>query len=333
MSQSAPTTTKDGGRSPVAVVIDAGYDSHVIEEGILAPFGFTVVERPCCGDAAAVVEAVRGADAVLVRESPITVAALDAMPDCRVIVRYGVGVDNIDRDAAAARGIYVANVPDYGVEDVSDHTLALFMAVTRRIVTRDRAVRAGAWNVSRAEPMTRIAGRTLGIIGYGRIGAAFHRKCALLGFAETLVHDTNAQDLPYGAKSASLDEIIERANVISLHVPLRPQTQGLISAERIARMRPGTVILNTSRGGLIDEAALAAALHAGHIAGAGIDVFAKEPPIVSENPLFSAPNVVLTDHTAWYSEESVAELQTKAAREVARVFAGETPLNWVNRWA
>lgn len=320
-----------GGRSPVAVVIDAGYENHAIEEAILAPFGFSVVERACKGDAAAVVAAVHDADAVLVRESPITAEAIAAMPNCRVIVRYGVGVDNIDRDAAAARRIYVANVPDYGVEEVSDHTLALFLAVVRRIAARDRAVREGAWNVSRAEPMARIAGRTLGIVGYGRIGAAFHRKTSMLGFARTLVHDTNATDLPYGAAQATLDEIVECADVISLHVPLRPSTEKLISAERIARMRPGTVIVNTSRGGLIDEEALAESLASGHLGGAGIDVYAKEPP-GADNPLFSAPNVVLSDHTAWYSEDSVAELQTKAAEEIARVFSGGLPRNWVNRW-
>lgn len=314
-----------------AVVIDAGYDNHAIEEEILAPFGLRVIERACHGDAAKVVAAVKDADAVLVRESPITAVAVAAMPDCRVIVRYGVGVDNIDRDAAAKRGIYVANVPDYGVEEVSDHTLALLFSVVRRTAARDRAVREGAWNVSRAEPMHRIAGRKLGIIGYGRIGQAFHRKTSVLGFAETLIHDTTEQALPYGAKAAPLDEIFRRCDVVSLHVPLRPATAGLVSRERIATMRPGSVIINTSRGGLIDEAALAEALRTGHLGGAGIDVYAKEPP-ARDNPLFSAPNTVLSDHTAWYSEDSVAELQTKAAREVARVFSGEAPLNWVNRW-
>ena len=332
MSLSDNNKNNNGGRSPVAVVIDAGYDQHTIEEDILRPFGFQVIERACHGAAQAVVKAVEGADAVLVRESPITAEAFAAMPNCRVIVRYGVGVDNIDRDEAARRQIYVANVPDYGVEEVSMHTLALLMGVVRRVASRDKAVREGAWNVSRAEPMQPIAGRTLGIIGYGRIGAAFHRKCAMLGFAETLVHDSHAQDLPFEARAVGLDELIERANVISLHVPLRPSTGGMISRERIARMRPGTVILNTSRGGLIDEAALADALHTGHIGGAGIDVFAKEP-VQRDNPLLATPNTVLSDHTAWYSEASVTELQTKAAQEIARVFAGGEPASWVNRWA
>lgn len=332
MTHSAPHTTKEGGnRAPVAVVIDAGYDQHTIEEEILAPFGFSVVERACHGDAQKVVASVSDASAVLVRESPITAEAIAAMPDCKIIVRYGVGIDNIDRDAAAAHGIYVANVPDYGVEEVSDHTLALLLSVLRRTASRDRAVRSGAWNVSRAEPMHRIAGRTLGIIGYGRIGQAFHRKTTVFGFKETLIHDTNDQPLPDGAKSAGLDELFSRCDIVSLHVPLRPTTAGLVSRERIAAMPRGGVIVNTSRGGLIDEAALAEALHSGHLAGAGIDVYAEEPP-AKDNPLFSAPNAVLSDHTAWYSEDSVSELQSKAAQEIARVFSGEEPINWVNPW-
>ncbi|MCT7376655.1 C-terminal binding protein [Chelativorans salis] len=323
--------TRDGDRAPVAVVIDAGYDQHTIEEDILKPYGFRVIERACHGDAAAVVEAVREADAVLVRESPVTANAIDEMKHCRVIVRYGVGVDNIHRRRAAERGIYVANVPDYGVEEVSDHTLALLLSVLRRTAARDRAVREGMWNVARREPMHRIAGRTLGIIGYGRIGAAFHRKVSTLGFSETRVHDANGGVLPYGAVAADLDELIARSDVISLHLPLRPSTEKMISRERIAAMQPGTVIVNTSRGGLIDEESLVEALQSGHLGGAGLDVFADEPP-APDHPLLSTPNTVLSDHTAWYSEESVAELQTKAAQEVARVFAGEAPKHWVNRW-
>jgi D-3-phosphoglycerate dehydrogenase / 2-oxoglutarate reductase len=326
----AEDAAHDGGVS-LAVVIDAGYNVHDIEEAILAPLGMRVVERACRGNAAAVVAAVADASAVLVRESPVTADAIAAMPRCRVIVRYGAGIDNIDLDAAARRGIYVANVPDYGVEEVSDHALALLLAVVRRIASRDRQVREGAWNVARAERMHRLAGRVLGILGYGRIGAAFHRKTSSLGFARTLVHDPGAVDLPFNAETAGLDELIVRADVISLHLPLRPATRGIVSRDRIGRMRPGAVIINTSRGGLIDEEALAQALIEDRLGGAGIDVFAKEPP-PRDHPLFSVPNVVLSDHTGWYSEESVAELQRKAAEEVARVFRGEVPRHWVNRW-
>ena len=307
----------------IAIVLDAGYDDHSVEAEILAPFGLTVVERPCYGNPAAVLRAVDGAHAVLVRESPITAAAMDAMPECRVIVRYGVGVDSIDLAAAAARGIAVANVPDYGIDEVSDHALALLLAVERRLVTRDASVRAGKWNISRAEPMRRLSGLTLGIIGYGRIGQAFHHKAGALGFARVLIHD------PGAIENSSLDSLLAESDIVSLHLPLTPATAGLIDAARIDRMKPGASLVNTARGGLLDEVALAAAIERGHLRGAGLDVFGIEPPS-PDNPLLALPQVVLSDHTGWYSESSVVDLQRKAAEEVARVFAGNRPVHWVN---
>jgi D-3-phosphoglycerate dehydrogenase / 2-oxoglutarate reductase len=323
-----PTTLRAEGNTsarpaPLAVVLDAGYDDHGPEEAVLSPLGLQVVERPCHGDQKAVLRAVEGARAVLVRESPLTASAMDAMPDCHVIVRYGVGVDNIDLVAAAERGITVANVPDYGIEEVSDHALALLLAVERRIVPRDKAVRAGGWNIARAEPMRRLTMLTLGIIGHGRIGQAFHRKAAALGLARVLIHD------PSDPGSCDLDDLLTGSDIVSLHVPLTPGTAALIGADRIARMRPGASLINTARGGLVDEGALAAAIASGRLRGAGLDVFAIEPPS-SDNPLLALPQVVLSDHTGWYSEASIADLQRKAAEEVARVLRGESPRHWVN---
>lgn len=314
------------------VVLDEGYGGYDIENGVLAPLGAEIVPRPCGGDAAKVRAAVPGAAAVLVRESPIDARALDAMAGCRVIVRYGVGVDNIDLKGAAARGIYVANVPDYGVEDVSDHALALLLAVSRRIVSRDRDVRAGAWNVARAEPMYRLRGRTLGLLGYGRIAAAFHRKASALGFARTLIHDPFLKDVPGGAALADVETLCREADVLSLHAPLTPETRHILNRDRIALLKPEAIVVNTGRGPLVDSAALAEALHAGRLFGAGIDVFEVEPP-PADDPLLHAPRTVVTDHTAWYSEQAVADLQRKAAEEVARVLRGDAPLHWVNRWA
>ncbi len=316
-----------GGESPaqprLAVVLDAGYEDHTIEAGILAPFGLEVIERACHGNAQAVLRAVAGAAAVFVRESPLGPEAMDAMPDCKAIVRYGVGVDNIDLSAAAQRGIMVANVPDYGIEEVSDHALALLLAVERRVTTRDQVVRGGGWNISRSEPMRRLGELTLGIIGYGRIGQAFHRKAGALGFARVLIHD------PGTADSCNLDDLLGQSDIVSLHLPLTPATAGLIGPDRVARMKSGASLINTARGGIVDETALAAAIAAGQLRGAGIDVFATEPPH-RENPLLSLPQVVLSDHTGWYSESSVSDLQRKAAEEVARVFSGQTPRHWVN---
>jgi D-3-phosphoglycerate dehydrogenase len=246
-------------------------------------------------------------------------------------VRYGVGVDNIDRGAATARRIFVANVPDYGVEEVSDHALALLLAVARRIVWRDRAVRSGAWNIARDEPMHRLAGGTLGLVGYGRIGQSFHRKARALGFARTLVFDPFLDSAPDGAELSDLSELCIQSDAISLHAPLTGETWHLIGRTQLALMKRTAILVNTSRGGLVDATALGEALAENRIFGAGLDVFEEEPP-AKDNPLFELPNVVVSDHTGWYSEESVKDLRRKASEEIARVFAGEIPRNWINPW-
>lgn len=312
------------------VVIDGGYDSYSTEQEILSPYGARIEVQPCDRDTQLVLAAVVGADAVLVRESPVGAAAMDLMPRCRAIVRYGIGVDNIDLDAARERHIYVANVPDYGSEEVSDHALALLLAVVRRITSRDRAVRAGAWNLARTQKMHRVAGRTLGLVGYGRIARSFERKMRGIGTTRVLAYDPFAEPTP-DIEMVSLETLCREADFISVHAPLLAQTSHLIDARCINLMKPTAVIVNTARGALIDEAALVAALRAERILGAGIDVYESEPP-TRDNPLFSLDNVVLSDHTGWYSEESVAELQTKAAQELARVLGGKQPLNWLNRW-
>ncbi|HSD40782.1 MAG TPA: C-terminal binding protein [Burkholderiales bacterium] len=317
--------------SRLVAVVDGGYDSYDIERRILAPFDAEVVLRDCKRDRARVVESVRDADAVLVRESPITAEAVARMARCKVIVRYGIGVDNIDQAAARERRIYVANVPDYGAEEVSDQAIALLLAVARRVATRDRAVRAGAWNVSRAEPMYRVAGRALGLVGYGRIARAFERKMRGMGVARVLVADPFAAGAP-GVEHVDLATLCGEADYISIHAPLTPQTVHLIGRGEFAAMKPTAIVVNTARGPLLDEAALIEALRERRIFGAGIDVYESEPPR-PDHPLFALDNAVLSDHNGWYSEESVAELQTKAAEEVARVFGGKPPKHWLNRWA
>ncbi|HEU0201607.1 MAG TPA: C-terminal binding protein, partial [Burkholderiaceae bacterium] len=311
------------------VVIDGGYDRYDTERRILAPLGADVVVDPCEGDAARVAVAIADADAVLVRESPVRRDAIERAPRLRAIVRYGIGVDNVDLEAARARKVAVANVPDYGSEEVSDQALALLLAVVRRVAARDRAVRAGAWNVSRAEKMYRIAGRALGLVGYGRIARALERKLRGLGVTRVLVYDPFA-DAIAGVERVDPDTLCREADYISLHAPLTPDTKHLLSAARFALMKPTAIVVNTARGGLIDEAALVEALKQDRIFGAGIDVYEAEPPRAG-HPLFALDNAVLSDHTGWYSEESVEELQTKAAEEVARVLRGEPPRHWLNR--
>jgi D-3-phosphoglycerate dehydrogenase len=314
------------------VVVDSGYESYDIEKRVLAPFDADVILDPCHGDPARIKIATAEADAVLVRESPINADAIASMRRCRIIARYGIGVDNVDLAAAQERRIFVANVPDYGVEEVSDHALALLLSVARRTVTRDAAVRGGAWNVSPGERMYRIAGRALGLVGYGRVANALERKMRGLGVARVLVCDPLLEAGAFaGVERVDLNSLCQQSDFISLHAPLTRETLHIMNSTRIALMKPTAILVNTARGGLIDQTALVDALRRKRIFGAAIDVFEHEPP-AKDHPLFALGNVVLSDHTAWYSEESVADLQTKAAEEVARGLKGEPPRHWVNPW-
>lgn len=315
---------------PLVVSIDDGYSSYDQELALLDEIGARFEVRPCKGDEQKVVEAVEGADVVLVRESPVTRKVMEAADRCKGVIRYGIGLDNIDLAAARERHIAVANVPDYGVEEVSTHAVALLLAVVRQLMPRDEQVRSGRWTSAPSRPMYRLRGRTLGLIGYGRIARQVHEKLSGFGFSQVLVYDPSA-DIPASFKSVEIEEICRHSDVISLHAPLNSQTKHLINADRLAMMRPTTIIVNTARGGLIDANALTDALRDGHILGAGLDVFESEPPD-SSHPIFKLQNVVISDHIGWYSEESMRELQRKATLEAIQILSGTPPKNWVNKW-
>jgi D-3-phosphoglycerate dehydrogenase / 2-oxoglutarate reductase len=312
------------------VVINADYPHYEIEKDILNPFSINLLAVNTNSDAE-LIDAIQDADAVLVRETVLNKKIISAMESCTVIVRYGVGVDNIDLDAAREKGIYVANVPDYGSEEVADQALALLMSVSRRIVTRDRDVRNGKWSIGAKEPIHSFNGKTLGIVGFGRIGRTFHRKVSGLGFGKVLVYDPFLKDEESGITKADIETLCLESDVISIHSPLTKDNYHLINAEMLSLMKSSAILINTSRGGLIDEEALSKALEKHMIFGAGLDVFETEPADLS-SPLFQLNNIVVTDHTGWYSEESLQDLQRKAAQEVARVFSGDKPISWVNCW-
>ncbi len=314
----------------LVVALDDGYPAYDQETAVLAGVGAAFTVRACHGSEAAAIAAVSEADAVLVRESPVSRRVIDAMQRCQAIVRYGIGVDNIDLVAARERRIAVANVPDYGIDEVSTQAVALLLAVVRRLRLHDREVREGRWSTGVLQPMYRLRGRTLGLVGYGRIARMTHEMLGGFGFARVLVHDP-AADLPAGIESASMDEICSQADVISLHAPFTPQTRHIIDADRIALMRPTAIVVNTARGGLLDLQALHAALVERRILGAGLDVFETEPP-GPQHPLYALDNVVLTNHIGWYSEEAMRGVQRKAAEEAARVLQGHTPKHWLNAW-
>lgn len=313
------------------VIVNAFYPHYEMEKEILAPFHATVEHVHVKGDQVELVQAVKYADAVMVRETPINADTIREMEKCKVIVRYGVGVDNIDLIAAREKGIYVANVPDYGSDEVAEHALALLMAVLRRIASRDRAVRGGAWNIGANEPIYSLKGRTAGIIGFGRIGQAFRRKISGLGFGKVLVYDCTANHSFHDVQYVDLETLCTESDVISLHLPLTTENYHLIDRTKLSLMKPNAVLINTARGGLIDEEALLEALQQRKIFGAGLDVFEKEPPDLN-HALFQQPNVITTDHMGWYSEESLRDLQMKAVQEIANVFSGSIPRSWVNRW-
>jgi D-3-phosphoglycerate dehydrogenase len=280
--------------------------------------------------AEAIVEAAADADALLVTYATITEPMIRQMTRCRIISRFGIGIDNIDLVAAARAGIVVTRVPDYCIDEVSDHALALLLALARKITVSNSHVHAGRWEMKAVVPLHRLKGQVLGLVGFGRIPQRLAPKAQALGLrvaaCDPYVPDPVFERL--GVARVELDELVRMADFVSIHAPLVPETRGLFDAERFARMKPTAYVINTARGPIVDEHALAAALDRGQLAGAALDVMPNEPPVGS--PLIGRPDVIITPHTGFYSEESLVELQTKAAEEVVRVLSGQPPKNPVN---
>ncbi len=267
------------------------------------------------------------ADALLVLREPITARVLAALPRLRVIARFGIGLDTIDLPAAAAAGVTVTNVPDANVHEVASHTLAMILALVRRLPQFDAAVRAGRWNLFEVGAgMVRVDRQTLGLVGFGRIGRLVASAARAIGF-RVIAHDPAlaAGTREEGVELVDFATLIDGADIVSLHVPLTAANHHLIGEDAIARMRPGALLINSSRGGLVDEAALAAALASGRLGGAGLDVFVHEP-LEGDSPLRAAPNLILTPHAAHFSRQSTRETLDKAFADVARVLRGEPPL-------
>ena len=307
----------------LVVITDSDLPSAGVEEALLGAAGIDV-ERAACRTSADVAEAGAEADALIVQLAPVDAAALARMPRLRFISRLGIGYDMIDVDAASERGVAVANTPDYCVEEVVAHTLALVLAGVRGVVVADRQVRAGGWAVTELAPPARRPSRlTLGVLGLGRIGSLVAAQARALGF-RVLAHDP-AQP----GSSVPLDELLAAADVLTLHLPLTPETHHLIDAAALARMRRGAIVVNTSRGSLIDEAALAEALRSGQVAGAALDVYEQEP-LPLDSPLRELPGVILSPHAAWYSPEALTDLPRLATQQVIEFLAGAAVPNVVN---
>ncbi len=316
---------------PRVVILDNVFSSYNEERSRLRRIKAGVAVRNP-SDEDGIIAAAREADAVIVNLHKITARVVDALERCRVISRYGVGYDNVDVEAAAERGVWVAIVPDYCVEEAADHAIALLLSSIRRVTLKDRLIREGLWKKPGADPLSRTSGGTLGILGYGQVGRAVLRKLSSFGFKEFLVCDPyrDKEEIEkQGAKLVSLGTLLKRSDYVTVHVPLTPGTRHLLGAKELRSLKPGAVLVNTARGPVIDEAALTAVLKAGRLGGVGLDVFETEP-LPKNHPLLSFPEVILTDHTAYYSPESVTELKTRAAENVVQTLLTGRPNHPVN---
>jgi D-3-phosphoglycerate dehydrogenase / 2-oxoglutarate reductase len=316
----------------IVVITDHTWPTIDIERAVLEGVGARVVE-PRSGDEDELIELGRGAEAILTCFAPVRARVIESAPQLRVVGRFGIGVDNIDIEAATRRGIPVTNVPVYCLDEVAEHVIALILSLRRRTLAFDRAVREGNWSLQTGMPMHRLRGQTLGILGYGRIGAAVASRGRALGM-KVIAHDPTLRpgDVVDGVEAVGLPALAARSDVVTLHAPLVEATRGIIDAAFLAQMRPHAVLINAARGPLVDQDALAAALHADGIAGAGLDVFEPER-LPADHPLLSASNVVLTPHVAFYSEESIDELRHKAAGAVAAILDGRSTPVVVNAQA
>lgn len=313
---------------PKVVITDSSYPDASFEREEFAAIDATV-ETIEADTPAEVIERAVGADALLNQETELPNAVFEALDDLAVVGRYGVGVDNIDLDAAAEHDVEVINVPSYCEEEVATHALALLLACVRQVPQYDTQVKQGGWDWKAGRPIRRLSGKTLGFVAFGRIAQRF--ATLLEGFdMECIAHDPYQSASvfeEYGVASVSFETLVDRSDIVSIHTPLTEETRNLFDAETFRRMDDDAILINVARGGVIDTQALADALQTGAIADAGLDVLPTEPP--TDTPLFDRDDAVLTPHVAWYSEDSMEELRRTLAEDVARTLTGESPENRV----
>jgi D-3-phosphoglycerate dehydrogenase len=314
-----------------AVITDADYPDVPQERAILEAVGAELVRERLSSEDELIV-GLADADVILTQYARLTARVIETLDRCKGIVRYGVGYDTVDLDAATRKGIYVCNVPDYGTDEVSDHAVTLLLTIARKVIPLAQGVQAGIWSLEHIKPVWRLRGRTLGIVGLGRIGAMTAAKAQAFGI-RVIAYDPLRSE-PYFAErrveSVELDELLRTSDYVSLHAPLTEHTYHLIDDRTLALMQPTAFLVNTARGGLVDAEALGRALREGRLAGAAIDVTETEP-IPRDSPLLGLENCVITPHAAWYSDESSAALQRLAGEEAARLLLGEPPRCPVNR--
>lgn len=313
-----------GGGPFRATIVDCDLVPFSIEEQELAGVAELAIWQ--CRTEEQVIEAAREADALLVQYAPITERVLASLLRCRVVARYGVGIDMIDLAAARRHGITVCNVPHYCGEEVSDHACALMLALARKLEPLHRAVQQGRWDVRVGRPMHRLTGQVLGLLGFGSVARLVARK--MRGFGMTIIACDPFVSRDLIAKEAvaavSQEELFARSDILSIHAALASATLHLLGAKELRSLKQGAILVNTSRGGLIDENALLTLVSDGWLGGVGLDVLESEPPD-PDHPLLRLENVIVTPHAAYYSETSVEELKRQTARAAARVLKGQAP--------
>ncbi|WLW50123.1 C-terminal binding protein [Streptomyces sp. YU58] len=316
-------------RPGTVLLTDYAWPDDSVERSVIEAAGHTLVTGPAEPASAEAIEelvAEHRPAGILTCWAPVSATAVGASPELRIVARLGVGLDNIAVDSATERGVWVTNVPDYCVDEVSDHAVGMVLAWTRGLALFDREVRAGHWNPAGAR-LRRLSTLTCGIVGFGRIGRATARKLGGFG-CRILAHDPHTPKDTPGVEMAGLEELLCRSDVVILHVPLTPGTHHIIGTGQLALMRPGGLLVNVSRGGLVDTDAVVKALDSGHLDGAAFDVLESEPHVPAA--LLDQPGALLTPHVAFSSDASVTELRRRAAEEVVRILADETPAHPCN---
>ncbi len=309
------------------VITDCDHPSVEIERKILSEINpeFLLAH---CNTENEVIEAAKDADAIINQYAPITKRVIESLKKCKVITRYGVGVDNIDVEAATEHKIIVANIPDYCVDEVSTHTLALILACARGITLLDNKIREKKWDFTLAKPLFRTKGKTLGLFGLGRIARAVAQKASGFGF-KIIAYDPYVSKVDDGIELVEFSKLLSNSDFISIHSPLTDETKHLFGENKLRAMKKTAYLINTSRGPIVDEKALYNVLKKRWISGAALDVMEKEPPDW-ENLLPKLDNLIITPHISFYSEESYVELKTKTAKAVLSVLKGGLPRAMVN---
>ncbi len=313
-----------------ALITDYVWPNIDVESEVLRTGGVEPVVAPDTSEAT-LAELASDADIIMFCFAQVTGNVLRAAEKCMVASRYGIGVDNIDIPTATELGIVVTNVPDYCMDEVTDHALGMILALNRRLGQHDAEVKRGGWaSVALDQPMHRTRGATLGILGYGRIGRSIADKAVGFGMNIIAYDPLIEPGQSIGdVEIVSFEEVLKRSHFVTVHTPLTPETEGMIGHDELAMMMPGSIIVNCARGGIIEEQALADALNSGHLAGAGLDVVEPAPP-PNDHPLVSAKNIIITPHTAFFSQASTVELERRTAQEALRVLNGNPPENLIN---